>query len=89
MRDARRELAGLMLLIAVAVAVDWASEAVRGLWPSALLILIGWLFLWRTEQEMTPTFAGPEHHRPWLQATGRFFIGAGLLGILLALLPLF
>jgi hypothetical protein len=79
---------GLALLVAAAVVVDLISEAVRGLWPSALLVVVGWLFLWRTRQEMTPTFKGPERHRPWLLTTGRFFIGAGLLGMLLSLLPL-
>jgi hypothetical protein len=74
--------------MAIAVAVDWLSEAVRGLWLSALLVVIGWLLIWRTEQEMTSTFSGPEGHRPWLNATGRFFIAAGLLGMLLSLLPL-
>jgi hypothetical protein len=88
MGESRGQLVGLTLLVVVAVAVDWMSEAVRGLWPSALLIVVGWLFFWRTAQEMEPTFAGPERHRPWLQATGWFFIGAGLLGILLSLLPL-
>jgi hypothetical protein len=77
-----------MTLVAVAVAVDLFSAAVRGLWPAALLVAVGWLFIWRTTQEMSPTFAGPERHRPWLQATGWFFIGCGLLGILLSLLPL-
>ena len=84
----RAQLVGLALLVAVAVAVDWLSAQVRGLWPAALLIVVGWLFTWRTAQEMEPTFTGPERHRPWLQATGYFFIAAGLLGMLLSLLPL-
>ena len=84
----RGQLLGLTLLVTIAAAIDWISEAVRGLWPSATLIVVGWLFIWRTAQEMESTFAGPERHRPWLQATGLFFIGAGLLGILLSLLAL-
>ena len=76
-------LVGLALL--AVIAIDWFSEALGGLWPPALLIAVGWLFIWRTAQEMEPTFAGPERHRPWLQATGWFFVGAGLLGILLSL----
>jgi hypothetical protein len=79
---------GVLLLVTISFIVDWISEEIRGLWPSALLVAIGWLFVWRTEQEMEPTFAGPEPHRPWLQATGCFFIGAGLLGSVLSLLPL-
>jgi len=78
----------LALLVALAVAIDWISDVVRGLWPFALLIVLGWLCVWRTEQEMVQTFAGPERHRPWLQATGWFFIVAGLLGMLLSLLVL-
>jgi hypothetical protein len=81
----RGQAVGLTLLVASAVAVDWLSEAVRGLWPASLLIAVGWLFNWRTEQEMAPTFTGPERHRLWLQATGWFFIGAGFLGMLLSL----
>jgi len=84
----RAQLVGLALLVTVAVVVDWLSAQVRGLWPAALLIVVGWLFAWRTAQEMEPTFDGPERHRPWLQATGYFFIVAGLLGMLLSLLPL-
>ena len=84
----RAQLVGLTLLVAAAITVDWLSVEVRGLWPAALLIVVGWLFTWRTAQEMEPSFTGPEQHRPWLQATGRFFIGAGLLGMLLSLLPL-
>jgi hypothetical protein len=86
--ERRVQLVGLAMLVVVAVAVDWLSAQVRGLWPSALLIVVGWLFIWRTAQEMEPTFTGPERHRPWLQATGYFFLGAGLLGMLLSLLPL-
>jgi hypothetical protein len=86
--ETQRTLLGLVSLVTVAVAVDWVSASVRGLWPAALLIAVGWLFIWRTAQEMSPTFAGPERHRPWLQVTGWFFIGFGLLGILLSLLPL-
>jgi hypothetical protein len=81
-------LAGVATLVVAAVIVDLGSETVRGLWPSALLIAVGWLFAWRTAQEMTPSFSGPERHRPWLQATSWFFVGAGLLGMLLSLLPL-
>lgn len=88
MGESRGQLVGLTLLVVAAVAVDWMSEAVRGLWPSTLLIVVGWLFFWRTAQEMEPTFAGPEQYRPWLQATSWFFIGAGLLGIFLSLLTL-
>jgi hypothetical protein len=84
----RRPLVSLALFLGVAVAVDWISEPVRGLWPAALLIVLGWFFIRRTEQEMAPTFTGPERHRPWLQATGWFFVVAGLLGIALSLLPL-
>ena len=83
-----RPRVGLTLLAVVAVAVDLISEPVRGLWPAALLVALGWLFIWRTEQEMAPTFTGPERHRPWLQATGWFFVGAGLLGTILSLLSL-
>lgn len=81
--------AAVALLVVISFVVDWISEEIRGLWPSALLVAIGWLFIWRTEQEMEPTFTGPEQHRPWLQATGRFFIGAGMLGIVLSLFALF
>lgn len=88
MQTARGQLVGLLLLAAIAIAMDWISAAVRGLGLSALLVVVGWLFFWRTAQEMQPTFAGPEHHRPWLQATGWFFMAAGLLGIVLSLLPL-
>lgn len=86
--ETQRTLVGIVALAAVAVAIDLTSGAVRGLWPAALLVVVGWLFIWRTAQEMEPTFTGPERHRPWLQATGWFFIGAGMLGILLSLLPL-
>ncbi len=78
----------VVLLVTISFIVDRISESIRGLWPSALLIAVGWLFIWRTEQDLEPTFTGPERHRPWLQATGWFFIGAGLLGMLLSLLPL-
>jgi hypothetical protein len=81
-------LVGVVALVVVAVAVDMISRTVRGLWPSALLVAVGWLFIWRTAQEMAPTFTGPERHRPWLQASGWFFIAAGLLGMLLSLLSL-
>jgi hypothetical protein len=84
----RGQLIGLTILVTTAVVIDWISDTVRGLWPPAALIVVGWLFIGRTSQEMESTFAGPEHHRPWLQATGYFFIGAGLLGILLSLLAL-
>jgi hypothetical protein len=83
-----RPLLVMVLLVATASVVDWISETIRGLLPAALSILLGWLFIWRTEQEMAPTFTGPERHRPWLAATGWFFIGAGVLGLLLSLLPL-
>lgn len=79
---------GVATLVVIAVIVDLGSQTVQGLWPSALLVAVGWLFAWRTAQEMTPTFGGPEHHRPWLQATGWFFVGAGLLGMVLSLLSL-
>jgi hypothetical protein len=88
MAGLRRLRVGLALLVASAVAIDWVSAAVRGLWPFALLIVLGWLCIWRTEQEMVQTFTGPERHRPWLQATGWFFIVAGLLGLLTSLLAL-
>jgi hypothetical protein len=76
----------LMVAVAIAVAVDWLVEPIRGLGPAALLIAVGWLLILRTEQDVTPAFTGPERHLPWLQATGRFFIGAGLFGVLLSLL---
>lgn len=76
----------LLVAVATAIAIDWLFESVRGLWPAALLIAVGWLFILRTEQEMTPAFSGPERHLPWLQATGWFFIGAGLLGVFFSLL---
>jgi hypothetical protein len=88
MGERRVQLIGLSIVVITAVVIDWISETVRGLWLFAILIVVGWLFIWRTFQEMESTFAGPEHHRPWLQATGYFFIGAGLLGILLSLLAL-
>lgn len=88
MKRERVTLAALVLFVIAATLVDLLSEPIRGLWPAAMAILVGWLFLWRTAQEMEPTFAGPERHRPWLQATGRFFIAAGLLGILLSLVQL-
>jgi hypothetical protein len=84
----RGQLIGLSILVTIAVVIDWISEAVRGLWLFAVLIVVGCLFIWRTLQEMESTFAGPKHHRPWLRATGYFFIGVGLLGILLSLLAL-
>jgi hypothetical protein len=77
-----------VLLFAAAIVVDGTSEAVRGLWLAVLLIALGWLFIQRTKQEMVPTFTGPEHHRPWLEATGWFFVGVGLLGVVASLLPL-
>jgi hypothetical protein len=86
LNETQRTLAGVVTLVAVAVAIDLVSSAVRGLWPSALLVALGWLFIWRTGQEVAPSFTGPERHRPWLQTTGWFFVGAGLLGILLSLL---
>jgi hypothetical protein len=76
----------LIFAAAIAVAVDWLLESVRGLGPAALLIIVGWLFILRTEQDLTPSFAGPERHLPWLQASGWFFIGTGLFGVLLSLL---
>jgi hypothetical protein len=79
---------GVVLLLVICLVVDWLSEEIRGLWLSALLVALGWLFVWRTEQEMEASFTGPERHRPWLQATGRFFIGAGLLGMILSLMAL-
>ena len=90
MRMARRwgPWIAVALLVTISFVVDWISEGVRGLWPSALLVAMGWLFIWRTEHDLEPTFTGPERHRPWLQATGWFFIGAGVLGMLLSLLPL-
>jgi hypothetical protein len=78
----------LTLLALGAAVADWISDAVRGLWPSVLMVVLGWFFMQRTEQEMEPTFSGPELHRPWLQATAWFFIAAGLLGMLMSLLPL-
>jgi len=82
-----RQWIGLALLVAVAtaIAVDWLIESVKGLGPAAVLIAVGWLLILRTEQDLTPAFTGPERHLPWLQATGWFFIGAGLLGVLLSL----
>ena len=88
MTGPQRRLVGLALLVAFAVLIDWISDVVRGLWPFALLIALGALCIWRTEQEMVPAFTGPERHRPWLQATGWFLIVAGLLGMLLSLLSL-
>ena len=88
MNETQRALIGVVTLVAVAVAIDLISNTMRGLWPSALLVAVGWILIWRTEQEMAPTFTGPERHRHWLQATGWFFIGSGLLGIVLSLLPL-
>lgn len=76
------------MLLVIAFVIDWISAAVRGLWPSVLFIALGWLLMQRTAQEMEPTFSGPEPHRPWLQATGWFFIGAGVLGMVLSLLSL-
>lgn len=76
----------LAFAIAIAVAVDWLLESVRGLGPAALLIIVGWLLILRTEQDLTPTFVGPERHLPWLQTTGWFLISTGLLGVLLSLL---
>ena len=75
-----------MVALAIAVAIDWLVEPIRGLGPAALLIAVGWLFILRTERDVTPSFTGPERHLPWLQATGWFLIGAGLLGVLLSLL---
>lgn len=76
----------LAFAVAIAVAVDWLLESVRGLGLAALLIIVGWLLILRTEQDLTPSFAGPERHLPWLQATGWFLVGTGLLGVFLSLL---
>jgi hypothetical protein len=84
----RQVLVAWALLVTVAAVVDWLSEPVRGLWPPALMVGLGWLLFRRTAQEMAPTFAGPERHRPWLQATAWFFVAAGLLGMLSSLLSL-
>jgi hypothetical protein len=84
----RAEFATAVALVLAATVIDLLSEAVQGLWPAALSILIGRLFIWRTEQEMERGFTGPERHRPWLHATGWFFILVGLFGIVLSLLPL-
>jgi hypothetical protein len=88
MSGRRSELIGLLLSVVLAVALDWFSPTVRGLWPGAVAILLGWLLLHRTQQELAPDFSGPQRHEPWLRATGWFLIISGLFNIVLSLLAL-
>jgi hypothetical protein len=76
------------LLVVISSLIDCAVAEIRGLLASSLVVAVGWLFIWRTEQEMESSFTGPEGHRPWLQATGRFVIAAGLFGMILSLMAL-
>jgi hypothetical protein len=78
--------AGVLSLVLVALAIDLSNRAVRGLWPAALSLAVGILFLWRTQEEVSERFEGPQRHRRWLEATAWFFIVAGLVGMLLSLL---
>jgi hypothetical protein len=85
----REALISLVVFLIIAIVVDLTSRSVNGLWPAAAAFVLGWILIWRTGEETVSRFTGPEHHEPWLQATGWFFIFAGSVGLALSLLPLF